>query len=78
MNAEYKDRIITLHLFSNEVGQILDGLHADVMRLQAQTRSFREVQVTLGRALAKPFLKVCQGIAKHRIRYSSTRLTNVA
>ena len=31
----YKDRIITIHLLSNEVGQILDGLHERMMTWQA-------------------------------------------
>ena len=35
MNAAYKDRIIILHLFSNEVGQILDGLHERMMTWRA-------------------------------------------
>ena len=35
MSAAYKDRIITIHLLSNEVGQILDGLHERMTTWQA-------------------------------------------
>ena len=58
--------------------EILDGIHADVMRLEAQTRSLWEVQITLGRAFPKPFLKVYQGCMKHGICDGGLGLTIVA
>jgi len=60
--------------FANVLGQciqydieIFDGLHADIMRLQTQVQSFREIPITLGRSFSESFLKIDQGFVKHRV-----------